>query len=434
MTQNDSMPLGALHRLRRTGPSQPALRNLPQALTESLDGIHLDPSSLHGKRIAVTVGSRGIAHLALQVRTLGEWLKAKGAQPFIVPSMGSHGGATGEGQRRVLEDYGITEPQVGMPVLSQMEAVELGRTPEGFRVYMDRLAFESDGVVIFNRIKTHTDFSGRIESGWLKMTAIGLGKVQGARACHLYCRQYGYEKSIRSVGGMSLASGKILCAVGVIENEEHEICAVRAARPERMPEVEEQALVEARRMLPRLPFPKIDLLVVDQLGKNISGTGFDTKVIGRGVPLQAGEAPQIQLIYVRDITKESEGNAIGIGMADLMHERIRKKIDIDKTYINTQAALNPPMGFLPMHSPSDGEALRFLMGVLGDPAPPEAKVVWIKNTLLLAEILASEAALNQPQTSGAYETESAASASTPTLDSEGNLNGMWETVHAALTA
>ena len=363
---------------------------------------------------------------------MGEWLKAKGAQPFIVPSMGSHGGATGEGQRRVLEDYGITEPQVGMPVLSQMEAVELGRTPEGFRVYMDRLAFESDGVVIFNRIKTHTDFSGRIESGWLKMTAIGLGKVQGARACHLYCRQYGYEEAIRAVGGFSLASGKILCGLGVIENEEHEICAVRAARPKQMVEVEEQALVEARRMLPRLPFPKIDLLVVDQFGKNISGTGFDTKVIGRGVPLQAGEAPQIQLIYVRDITKESEGNAIGIGMADLMHERIGKKIDIDKTYINTQAALNPPMGFLPMHFPSDGEALRFLMGVLGDPAPSEAKVVWIKNTLLLAEILASEAALAQLQTSGAYEREPAAS--TPTLDSEGNLNGMWETVHAALTA
>ena len=170
--------------------------------------MKLEREKLQGKRIALTVGSRGIANLSLLVGALGEWLKASGAQPFIVPSMGSHGGATPEGQRKVLADYGITEEKIGIPVRSQMDAVHLGNTPEGFDVLMDRLAYEADAVVVFNRIKTHTDFSGRIESGWLKMLAIGLGKVQGARTCHRYCRQYGYEKSIRAMGSYSLASGK----------------------------------------------------------------------------------------------------------------------------------------------------------------------------------------------------------------------------------
>ncbi len=405
-----------------------ALPQLAQTVREALAALKMEREKLQGKNIALTVGSRGIANLSLLVRTVGEWLKASGARPFIVPSMGSHGGATPEGQRKVLADYGITEEELGIPVRSQMEAVHLGNTPEGFDVFMDRLAYESDGVVVFNRIKTHTDFSGRIESGWLKMLAIGLGKVQGARTCHRYCRQYGYEKSIRAMGSWSLASGKILCGVGVIENEEHEICAVRTARPDQLIQTEEEALILARKLLPRLPFRNIDLLIVDQLGKNISGTGFDTKVIGRGVPLEPNEAPEIKLIYLRDITPESEGNALGIGMADFMHERCFRKVDLKKTYINTQAALNPPMGFLPMHFPSDGEAVRFALNVLGDRDKSHSRVAWIKNTLLLSEILASDALLTAGPSSGAYL--SAQSTSTPSFDAEDNLVSGWEAEQA----
>ena len=421
---NPSNPLPVFHRLKRTGPARAALPRLAHTVQEALAGLNLERGKLQGKRIALTVGSRGIADLSLLVGALGEWLKASGAQPFIVPSMGSHGGATPEGQRKVLADYGITEEKMGIPVRSQMDAVHLGNTPEGFDVFMDRLAYESDAVVVFNRIKTHTDFSGRIESGWLKMLAIGLGKVQGARTCHRYCRQYGYEKSIRAMGSYSLASGKILCGVGVVENEQHEICAVRAARPAQMIETEEEALLLARRLLPRLPFRNIDLLIVDQLGKNISGTGFDTKVIGRGVPLEPGEAPEIKLIYLRDITPESEGNALGVGMADLMHERCFRKVDLQKTYINTQAALNPLMGFLPMHFPSDGEAVRFALNVVGDRDKSHSRVVWIKNTLLLSEILASDALSTDGPSSEAYV--GAQSTFTPSFDAQDNLVSVWE--------
>ncbi|MEE8257535.1 MAG: lactate racemase domain-containing protein [Acidobacteriota bacterium] len=425
---NPSNPLPAFHRLKRTGPAMAALPQLAQTVREALAALKMEREKLQGKNIALTVGSRGIANLSLLVRTVGEWLKASGARPFIVPSMGSHGGATPEGQRKVLADYGITEEELGIPVRSQMDAVHLGSTPEGFDVFMDRLAFESDGVVVFNRIKTHTDFSGRIESGWLKMLAIGLGKVQGARTCHRYCRQYGYEKSIRAMGSWSLASGKILCGVGVIENEEHEICAVRAARPDQLIKTEEEALILARKLLPRLPFRNIDLLIVDQLGKNISGTGFDTKVIGRGVPLEPNEAPEIKLIYLRDITPESEGNALGIGMADFMHERCFRKVDLKKTYINTQAALNPPMGFLPMHFPSDGEAVRFAVNVLGDRDKSHNRIAWIKNTLLLSEILASDALLTDGPSSGAYV--GAQPPITPSFDAEDNLVSGWEAEQA----
>ena len=431
-TQKNPFALSPFRFLKRTGPSMAPLADLPRALTDALAGLNLEPEKLRGRSIALTVGSRGIAHLPLQIRTLGEWLKGQGAKPFIVPSMGSHGGATDEGQRQVLEEYGITEQQVGMPVRSQADAAEIGQTPEGFCVFMDRLAYESDGIVVFNRIKTHTDFSGRIESGWIKMMAIGLGKVQGARACHRYCRQYGYEKAIRAVGGFSLASGKILGGVGVIENEEHGICAVRAARPEKMVQTEEKALELARRLLPRLPFQEIDLLIVDHLGKNISGTGFDTKVIGRGVPLEPGEAPQIKVVYVRDLTAESEGNAIGIGMADLMHERCFRKIDLRKTYINAQTALNPPMGVLPMYFPSDLDALQFALGMLGGSNGKAHRVVWIKNTLLLAELLASQAAQEQSRTSRSYAT--APPEITANLDHQGNLQTAWETEHASITA
>ena len=401
-----------------------ALPNLGQTVQEALSDSKIDQAKLQGKNIALTVGSRGIANLPLLVRAVGEWLKASGARPFIVPSMGSHGGATPAGQQKVLAEYGITEKEVGIPIRSQINAVHLGNTPEGFDVFMDQLAYESDGVVVFNRIKPHTDFSGRTESGWLKMLAIGLGKVQGARTCHRYCRQYGYEKSIRAIGSYSVASGKILCALGVIENEEHKICAVRSALPNNLIKREEEALVLARKLLPRLPFRDIDLLIVDQLGKNISGTGFDTKVIGRGVPLKPNEAPKIKLIYLRDITPESEGNALGIGMADFIHERCFHKVDLRKTYINTQAALNPPMAALPMHFPSDGEAIRFAVNVLGGNNKSRNRVVWIKNTLLLSEIFASESLLSNDSFPGGYSRVQ--STITQPFDTDDNLIPVWE--------
>jgi hypothetical protein len=368
------------------------------------------------------VGSRGIANLPEIVRAVCGWLKTQGAQPFVFPAMGSHGGATAEGQRQILEDYGITLDRVGVEVRSSMETVCLGTAPEGFRAFMDRNAWEADSVLVLNRIKSHTDFSGRIESGLLKMMAVGIGKEDGARETHRWGWKYGFERVLRAMTAVTLASGKILCGLGVIENEQHQVCALRAARPEDIPATDEEALRMARPLVPRIPFPNFHMLVVDAMGKNVSGTGMDTKVIGRGVELQPGEAPEIGLIYVRDLTHESEGNAIGMGFADLIHERLYQKVDFGKTYLNALVSMNPAAVRLPIHLASDREALGLALGHLGSPEPPEQRIVWIRNTQELNRLAVSAALAGKTASlatwrlapeSSAVEFDSAGNAASP---------------------
>jgi hypothetical protein len=336
------------------------------------------------------VGSRGIATIAVLAKAVCDWLKGQGARPFVFPAMGSHGGATAEGQQKILTGYGVTPEFLGADIIASMAAVELGTTPEGFRVFMDRHAWEADGVVVLNRVKPHTDFSGKIESGLLKMIAVGMGKVEGAVECHRWSWRFGFEKVIRAMSAKALASGKILGGVAVVENECHQVAAVRAANAADISGMEEACLIMARPLLARIPFAKLDLLIVDELGKNISGTGMDTKVVGRGVDLPPGAAPEIRLIYVRDITNESGGNALGVGLADAMHERLYRKIDLQKVYANARTSMNPPMPRLPMFWPSDRGALSWLLGALGSPEPPEQRVAWIRNTLNLDRIAISE--------------------------------------------
>jgi hypothetical protein len=389
MTTDGHIPLASFYLLERTEPSLPKLDDLGSSILETLKGLGIAAEKLSGKRIAVAVGSRGIASLKEIVQAVCGWLKAQGAHPFIFPAMGSHGGATAEGQRKILEEYGVTEAATGAEIRSSMETVLLGTTPEGFRVFVDRNAWESDGVVVINRIKPHTDFSGKIESGLLKMMMIGMGKLDGATEGHRQSWKCGFETTIRAVSGKVLASGKILCGVGVVENEMHQIAVVRAALPEGIVAQEESTLQLARTLVPRIPFEELQLLIVDELGKNISGAGMDTKVIGRGVELPPGEAPRISMIYVRDLTPESGGNAVGVGYSDLIHERLYRKIDFDKMYLNTRTALNPAGGRLPMHLPSDREALDLALGHLGSPEPSVQQVVWIRNTLSLDRIAIS---------------------------------------------
>ncbi len=391
MSNNGQIPLPRFQVFERTGASVPTLENLDRHIEQALSGLALPPDKLRGRRIAVTAGSRGIANLRDIIRAVVGWLKARGAQPFVFPAMGSHGGGTAEGQRKILEEYGVTAEYVGAEVRSSMESTLLGTTPQGFEVFMDRNAWEADAVLVMNRVKPHTDFTGKIESGLLKMMAIGMGKTDGARSGHRAGRKHGPEQAIRAMAGMVLASGKILCGLAVIENEQHEICAVRAALPEAIVRTEEAALVMARGLVPRLPFSKFHLLIVDELGKNIAGTGMDTKVIGRGVELDSAEAPQIGLIYVRDVTPESAGNAVGIGLSDLIHERLYRKLDLQKIYLNARTSLNPVMARLPIYLPSDREALEFALGTLGTPAPEEQRIVWIRNTLRLGRIAVSAA-------------------------------------------
>lgn len=341
MTTNGHIPLASFRILERTEPSLAGLPDLSRSIRESVSGLGVEPEKLRGKRLAVAVGSRGIASLQEIVGAVCGWLKAQGAQPFIFPAMGSHGGGTAEGQCKILEGYGVSEAALGVEIRSSMETVPLGTTPEGFHVYMDRNAWESDGVVVINRIKPHTDFSGKIESGLLKMMTIGMAKLEGATEGHRNHRKVGLEATIRSVSGKVLASGKILFGVGVVENEMHEIAAVRASLPAGILDMEEATLQLARRLVPRIPFPAFQLLVVNEMGKNISGTGMDTKVIGRGVELPPGEVPAITMIYVRGLTPASGGNAVGMGSADVIHDRFFQAIDFQKTYLNALTALSP---------------------------------------------------------------------------------------------
>jgi len=423
MKTDGHIPLASFYLLERTEPSLAKLDDLSRSIVATLEGLGIAPEKLRGKRIAVAVGSRGIASLKDIVSTVCGWLKAQGAQPFVFPAMGSHGGATAEGQRKILEGYGVTEAALGVEIRSSMEAVLLGTTPEGSKVFMDRNAWESDGVVVVNRIKPHTDFSGKIESGLLKMMTIGMGKLEGAAEGHRRSWKYGFETTIRSVSAKVLASGKILFGLAVVENELHQIAAARAALPEDLVAQEESTLQLARTLVPRIPFPALHLLVVDEMGKNISGTGMDTKVIGRGVELPPGEAPAISMIYVRDLTRDSGGNAVGMGSADVIHERLYQKIDFEKTYLNARTALHPAGGRLPIHLPSDREAFDLTLGHLGSPEPGEQKIVWIRNTLALGRIaisapLAREAA-RLPRWRLLETTHSA------DFDADGNLRPLW---------
>jgi hypothetical protein len=389
MTDERHLPLSSFYFLDRKAPSRPELGDLRGSILACLEGLGVDAGRLRGKRIAVTVGSRGIAHLKEIVRTVCGWLKAQGAQPFIIPAMGSHGGGTADGQRQVLTEYGITLDGVGAEVVSSTETVRVGTTPQGFPVFADRHAWESDGIVIVSRVKPHSDFSGTIESGMLKMMAIGLGKCEGATEGHKQILQYGFDATIRTVSAMILASGKVLLGVAVVENEMHAIADVRTMLPEGLLAAEESAMALARALMPRLPFRRFELLIVDEMGKNISGAGMDSKVIGRARGMAPGEGPAISLIYARDLTGESGGNAIGVGNADLIHERLYRKVDLTKTYLNAMTALNPVGGRLPMHMPSDRVALDFALGCLGSPAPAAQRCVWIRNTLSLNRIAIS---------------------------------------------
>jgi hypothetical protein len=385
MTTNPSqhLLLSNFYFLERKGPSRPPLADLRASVQAHLAGLGLAAEKLRRRRIAIAVGSRGIASLQEIVRVICGWLKAQDAQPFIIPAMGSHGGGTAEGQRQILADYGITEAGVGAEIHSSTETLQVGTTPQGFPVFADRHAWESDGIVALNRVKPHSDLSGRIESGMLKIMAIGLGKREGATETHKQIWKFGFEPTIRAVSDVILASGKILLGIAIVENEMHAVSDVRAALAKDIVALEESTIVVARASMARLPFSRLDLLIVDEIGKNISGAGMDTKVVGRALGMPPGEGPAISLIFARDLTAESGGNAVGVGHADIMHERLYRKIDLQKTFVNAITALSPGAARLPMHMPSDRAALDLALGHLGSRDPGEQRCAWIRNTLSL---------------------------------------------------
>lgn len=342
-----------------------------------------------GSRVAITAGSRGINNLVGMTRAAADAVKSKGGRPFIVPSMGSHGGATGEGQQSLLADLGISERTMGCPVVSSMEVEQIGRTPIGTPVYLDRNALRADGIVVINRIKPHTAFHGEIESGLCKMLAVGLGKHRGAQQMHAA----GLGAAIVETARVILAKAPVLAGVAVLENALDETAEIHVVPPGQFEETDRALLTRAWKVLPRVPFDPLDVLVVDEMGKNISGTGMDVNVIGIG-PRVGGKMemghPVVSTLVVLGLTPETHGNANGVGLADITTRRLVGSIDYTSTYTNVLTTRLWSAGRLPVIMETDREAIET---AVGEVPPDQVRLVRIKNTLHLEELEISEALL-----------------------------------------
>ena len=372
----------------------PALEDIPGAVREEIAKQNLSGKVARGDSVAISVGSRGIANIALITRTAIEELQALGAEPFVVPAMGSHGGGRAEGQREIIESYGVTEEYIGAPIRSSMEVVQVGETGDGVPVFFDKYAYEADHVVVAGRVKPHTGFVGEIESGLHKMMLIGLGKHKGAALYHQAIVHYSFDRIVRSVGQTVIDKCGVLFGLGIVENQYDRTALVRAVEPENFVEGEKELLLLAKKWMPSLPFDQIDVLVVEEMGKNISGAGMDTNVIGRKYydhKAAEKEYPKVTRIAVRSLTEETHGNASGIGMADYIHSRILDQIDLEATAINTMTGNHPSAGAVPICFDSDRKVLEAALSTCGLVEPPDARVMRIRNTLDVEEILVSEA-------------------------------------------
>lgn len=413
------------HPFRRLSCGPRSVGDPAEAVRAAMESIRPLLSQIpRGAPVAVTGSSRGIDRIADVVRAACAVLQEAGASPFVVPAMGSHAGATAEGQRRLLAESGVTEEGIGAPIVSSMETVSLGRTPEGIEVFMDRAAWESGRVLVLNRVKTHTDFDGEVESGLMKMMAVGLGKVEGARSFHTHSMNVGFDTAILTMGRHILTTGRILAGVGLVENEGHKLCQIASAPALELEALDRRLLLRARALGAKLPFSALDLLIVDEIGKNISGAGMDPKVIGRSVhsdhePRGVKHGTSIRRIYIRDLTPESAGNAVGIGLADVMHGRIKEKIDFNVTYTNASTALAFRAVRMPMAFFSDHAALEFLLRSLGSPSPDVIRVAWIHNTLSLTSFLATPGCASDLADNPNYEVGPAAMLK---FDKGGNLD------------
>jgi hypothetical protein len=381
------------------GVDVPRLTDVRGAIVAELGRLGLQERIHPGMRVAVTAGSRGIANNVLLLSTVVSELTRVGARPFLIPCMGSHGGAIPEGQLEVLKSLGVTEESVGCPIISQMDVVELAHTPEGIPIYVDKVAAGSDGIVVINRVKPHTEYKGDIESGLMKMMAIGLGKHKGAVTTHTYALRCGYRAAVPSIAREILRSAPILFGLAIVENSYDETTRIVAVEPGLFEETERELLKLAKDFLPRLPIDKLDILIVDEMGKEISGTGMDTNVIGRvmvfGEP--EPELPRITRIVVLDLTEATHGNAIGVGLADFVTRRLANKIDQRVTYINCLTAMTPEKARLPAVGETDREAIKWAFLTAGIVEPQMARVIRIKNTLHLDEIYISESLVSELQ-------------------------------------
>jgi hypothetical protein len=376
----------------------PTLEDISGEVNTQIKNWGLKEKVKAGKTVAVACSSRGIANYSTIVKSTVHCLKDAGLQPFLFPAMGSHGASTAEGQKKVLENYGITEESMGAPIHSSLEVVQIGETEESIPIYIDEIASMADYILPINRIKSHTEFEYNIESGLMKMIAIGLGKQKGASIYHQAVMTYGYPRVILSVSRQIISTKKILFGVGIVENGYGQTADIVVAGSEELEEKERELLTESKRLAARLPFDQADVLIIDEMGKDISGTGFDTKVVGRILmPLVADEpqSPRIKRIVVCDLTKKTEGNADGVGIADFVTKRLVDKIDMNALRTNAIAGAEPEHARIPLALRNDREAIDAAIQSVGLILRNKLKIIRIKNTMMLMEV----------DVSAAYKTE-----------------------------
>jgi len=428
------MELSRLFLVKQNFPDR-SIKDIPGEVAKQLNASPFASRVKPGGSVAIGVGSRGISNIATIARAVVDYFKSQGLRPHIFPAMGSHGAATAEGQADVLTHYGIYEAAMGCPVSSQLDVVPLGATPEGIETFMDRTAYESDGVMLLGRVKWHTDFMGKIESGLLKMMAIGLGKFAGAQRYHTYAYKMGLENVIRGVGRQVLASGKILGGLAILEDAYHNTAQLTPVPVENMERQEEELLALVKSWMGKIPVPQLDILILDEIGKNISGAGMDTKVVNRGVQGQYNpwpDTPSIDRVFVRDLSSLTYNNAVGIGMADVTTDRLVNRIDWVPTRINSLTASTPAAIRTPVHFATDRECLERMWPTVGKFDSREVSIGWIRNTLELSPILLSENLIDEIRKNPILEV--VGEAQPIEFDAEGNLVGMRQGVEPAGSA
>ncbi len=368
------------------------IQDVKGEVKKQLQTVNLQSRIKSGNRIVITAGSRGIANIADVTAAVAEEVKRCGGKPIVIPAMGSHGGATPEGQIEVLEEYGITPEHVGVPIQSSLEVDVIGHLEDGTPVYISRDAQNADGIIVVNRVKPHTDFKDEIESGLVKMMVIGLGKQKGAESLHSFLAD-GYHKMMVKMAKMILDKAKIICGLAVVENGYHEIAIIKAVPPEKIIEEDKELQRIAKKYIGRIPVKDIDLLIIGEIGKEISGAGMDPNVTGRFfIPgEEEPEASRVKKIVVLDLSAETEGNATGIGMADLITKRAFDKIDFEKTFVNCLTSGWAEAGRIPVFLPCDRDAILMGLRIAGIREPKKARIVLIKNTLEVSRFLISEA-------------------------------------------
>ena len=371
------------------------ISDVEKAVREQLTRPEIAARVNSGMRIAIGAGSRGIANIGITVRTTVQALREFGAEPFVFPAMGSHGGATPEGQQAVLAGYGITEEDVGAPIRATMDTILIGEMKDGTPVHMDRYAHEADGVVLINRIKPHTSFRGPIESGVVKMIVIGMGKIQGATHMHAHGMDL-FPELLPRVAAFLMERTSILFGIGVVENAYDRTAIVEALLPDALVEREVELQTKAKSLMGRLYFSDIDILLIDQMGKEISGAGFDPNITGRNHRGVTGfDDPKVQKIVVLDLTKMTNGNATGLGLADVITRKLYDAIDYPSTYGNVITSAYLDGALIPIAMPTDQQAVQLAIKTLVRVKQGQARIVRIRDTLSIDKISVSEPMLTE---------------------------------------